>query len=196
MKNGISPRAATTADIFNDQDLPSIYKKEIKKYKFDVHNVGASIWIIVTWPGGGRIAFRAAYAPNDDMRIKRVVKKDTYITFYIKAIIGDYTIKINFSDQQTPVFSYTTTLTPATPLFIPFWPRDIIPLNNDGKTAHPKGTIHASQFGTRTGFIYFSLDEPKSGSVFYMQNLTNLWPTIATKLKHPPPILLAVNGPK
>ncbi len=174
MIKGISPWAATTADIFNDQDLPSIYKKEVKKYKFDLHNVGASIWLIVTWPGGGRIAFRAAYAPNDDMRIKRVVEKDTYITFYIKAIIGDYTIRMNFPDEQTPVFSYTTTLTPAKPLFIPFWPRDIIPLNKDGKTAQPKGTIHANQFGTRTGFIYFSLDEPKSGSVFYMQNLTNL----------------------
>jgi hypothetical protein len=170
----MSPWAAVATDIFNDQDLPYIYQKKVKQYNFTIHNVGDTLYIIVAWPQGGRIALRAAYAPNDDIHVKRVVEKDTHITFYIKAVIGDYTVKIDFPDQETPVLRYTTTLKPAAPLFIPFWPRDIIPLNLDGKTGQPKGEVYANQEGTRTGFIYFSLEQPKSGAVFYMQNLTNL----------------------
>jgi hypothetical protein len=168
----MSPWAAMATDIFNDQDLPAIYQKQLKNYKFAVHDVSDSIYIIVSWPKGGRIVLRAAYVPNDDIRIKRIVEKDTHITFYIKAVIGDYTIKIDFPDQETPVLRYTTTLKPAAPLFIPFWPRDIIALNKDGRKGQPKGEVYAHQEGTRTGFVYFSLAE--AGSVFYMQNLTSL----------------------
>jgi hypothetical protein len=170
----ISPWAAVATDIFNDADLPVIYVKQLGAYKLTVHNVGDSLYIIVNWPEGGRLALRTAYAPNDDISIKKVVENDTGTTFYIKAVIGDYTVKLDFPDQETPVFRYTTTLKPATPLFIPFSPRDIIPLNKDGNTGQPKGEIHANQAGTRTGFVYFSLTQPEAGSVFYMQNLTNL----------------------
>lgn len=170
----MSPWAAVATDIFNEQDLPNIYQKKIQQYNFTIHNVGDSLYIIVTWPNGGRLALRAAYAPNDDIRIKRVVEKETNITFYIKAVIGDYTVRLDFHDHDAPVFNYTTTLKPALPLFIPFWPRDIIPLNKDGNNGQPGGEVYANQFGTRTGFVYFSLDQPKSGSVLYMQNLTNL----------------------
>ncbi len=170
----MSPWAAVATDIFNDQDLPYIYQKKFNQYNITLHNVGDSVYIIVQWPQGGRIALRAAYAPNDDIRIKKVVEKDTHITFSIRAIIGDYTIKVDFPDQDTPVFRYTTTLKPAKPLLIPYWPRDIITLNEDGKTGQPRGEIYAHQAGARTGFVYFSLAQPKSGSVFYMQNLTSL----------------------
>jgi hypothetical protein len=172
--NGISPWAAAATDIFNDQDLPNIFRTKIQEYDLTIHNVGDSLYIIVSWPNGGRLAFRAAYAPNDDIRIKKVVEKETSITFYIKAVIGDYTVKIDLADNITPVFRYVTTLKPASPLFIPFWPRDIIPLNKDGNAKLPQGQLYANQFGARTGLVYFSLDKPKSGSVLYLQNLTNL----------------------
>ncbi|WP_299495822.1 hypothetical protein, partial [Mucilaginibacter sp.] len=172
--NGLSPWAMVAADIFNDQDLPNIYYKKINQYHFTVHNVGDSLYIIANWPNGGRLALRAAYTPNDDIHIKRVIEKDTNITFYIKTVIGDYTVKLDFPDRETPVIRYTTTLKPSAPLFIPFWPRDIIPLNKDGNDGQPKGEIYANQFGARTGFVYFSLDKPKSGAVLYVQNLTSL----------------------
>jgi hypothetical protein len=174
MIKAMSPWAAVATDIFNDQDLPHIYQKKVRQYNFTVHNIGDTLYIIIEWPSGGRMALRAAYAPNDYIRVKRVVEKDTHITFYIKAIIGDYSVKIDFADEAAPVIRYTTTLTPAAPLFMPYWPRDIIPLNENGKQGQPKGIVHNQQEGTRTGFIYFSLSQPKSGSVFYMQNLTNL----------------------
>jgi len=171
--NGVSPWAAAATDIFNDQDLPHSYQKKVQDYNFTIHNVGDALYIIVTWPNGGRMALRAIYAPNDDMYIKRVVDKDDHVTFYIKSIMGDYTVSVQFPDANN-VFRYTTTITPHAPLLMPFWPRDVIPLNKDGNDAQPQGEVYVNQFGTRTGLVYFSIKSPKTGSVLYMQNLTNL----------------------
>ncbi|MFD0751225.1 hypothetical protein ACFQZS_13825 [Mucilaginibacter calamicampi] len=171
----ISPWAAAIADKFNDQDLPNIYQKIIGNYTYSVHNIGDSLWLIISWHSGGRIAVRMAYSPNSDIRITRLTEKDGQVTFYIDAVIGSYSVRLEMPvDNQIPVLRYTTTLKPVADLFIPFWPRDIIALNKDGNEKQPGGKIHASQWGTRTGFVYFSMERPQSGSVYYVQNLTAL----------------------
>ena len=170
----ISPWAAAIADKFNDQDLPHIYQKTAGNYTGTVHNIGDSLWLIITWVSGGRIAVRLAYSPNSDIRIKRITEKDDKVTFYIDVVIGSYTVRLDLPDSQTPVFRYTTTLKPIADLFIPFWPRDIVALNKDGNEKQPGGKVHANQWGARTGFVYFSMDRPQSGSVYYVQNLTAL----------------------
>jgi hypothetical protein len=170
----ISPWAAAIADKFNDQDLPHIYQKIVGRHSYTVHNIGDSLWLIITWHSGGRVAVRMAYSPNSDIRIKRITEKDGQVTFYIDAVIGSYTVVLEMPVGQTPVFRYTTTLKPDADLFIPFWPRDIIALNKDGNDKQPGGKVHANQFGTRTGFVYFSMERPQSGSVYYVQNLTAL----------------------
>ena len=60
-----SPWASAIADMFNDQDLPNIYHKTVNKYNFSIHNVGNSLWMIITWPDGGRIAARSELASVD-----------------------------------------------------------------------------------------------------------------------------------
>ena len=173
-KQAISPWAAAIADKFNDQDLPHIYQKIVGPYTYSVHNIGDSLWLTITWPSGGRIALRMAYSPNSDIRIKRISEKDEQVTISIDAVIGSYTVKLETSREPTPVLRYTTTLKPSADLFIPFWPRDIIALNKDGNDKQPGGKVHANQWGTRTGFVYFNIERPKSGSVYYVQNLTAL----------------------
>ena len=171
----ISPWAASAANLFNDQEkLSPIYHKTIRSYSYAVYNVGDSLWLLISLPGGGRIVNRMAYAPNDTISIIRTTEGDNGITFFGSTTIGDYIVALNAFDADIPVIRYTTTLKTNADLLIPFWPRDIVALNKAGNQVQPLGEVHANQYGTRTGFVYFSMKRPKSGSVFYLQNLTNI----------------------
>lgn len=44
----------------------------------------------------------------------------------------------------------------------------------NGRLTNAEGKIHASQWGTRSGFIYMTLPAPNALSIFYLQNLTAL----------------------
>ena len=45
---------------------------------------------------------------------------------------------------------------------------------NKDNAEQTEGKIHASQFGTRTGFLYLTQTRPKSATLFYLQNLSAL----------------------
>jgi hypothetical protein len=133
------------------------------------------LWIVAEWPEGGKVAFRAAYAVNDRLKVENVNEENG-----LELLLAGETMKVNVTITQPepdkPIFRYTTVITPAFNLLIPYWPRDIMPLFNedDGNTQNTKGTIHASQVGTRSGQLFFSFEEPKTGSVFYFQDLTSM----------------------
>lgn len=164
--NSISPWAAAANDIFTDDASASLYSKNIGNFHFNVHAASDSLWLFAKGPNGGKIIFRMAYSPDGGFAVKTVRQQNDKITFNLTSVIGNYQVLLQFEDQT---IRYTTTLTPSMDLLIPFWPRDIIiPTENSA------GKIHASQVGTRSGMIYFSLARPKSGSVLYLQNLTAL----------------------
>lgn len=164
--NSISPWAAAANDIFTDDASASLYSKNIGNFHFNVHAAIDSLWLFAKGSDGGKIIFRMAYSPDGGFAVKTVRQQNDKITFNLTSVIGSYQVLLQFEDQT---IRYTTTLTPSMDLLIPFWPRDIIiPTENSA------GKIHASQVGTRSGMIYFSLVRPKSGSVLYLQNLTAL----------------------
>lgn len=131
------------------------------------------LWIVAEWPKGGKIAFRAAFAANDDLVVEDIKKKDSII-ITLKGKTAIVKTTISFPDSSSPVFRYTTAITPLFNMLMPYWPRDIMPLYKSGKTQNTKGKIHAAQVGTRSGLLFFSLEKPKTGSVFYFQDLTSL----------------------
>ncbi len=85
---------------------------------------------------------------------------------------GVYRINIFALDAALPLFRYTTSFKAAQPLLIPFWPRDIVPLTENGELENTFGNIHVLQEGGRSGQLFFSFTKPATGSVFYMQNLS------------------------
>jgi hypothetical protein len=172
--NATSPWVVSTKTLLANPNLPAIYERTVSGYFFQFFHIEESCWIVVSWPKGTRMAFRAAYSPNDQMEIKDVVEKDGKVIFKIFSLIGEYTVTVSFQEEEYPILRYTTTLKPATPLLIPFWPRDILPLLQSGNADLPFGKVHVSQVGTRSGLLYLSTNRPKTGSVLYLQNLTAL----------------------
>jgi hypothetical protein len=172
--NALSPWAAAVKNLFHGQDLPTLFKQEIKGYKIQVHSLQNSLWIAVTSPIGIQVVLRPAYAPNDHLSLGQITRQDNDISIDLTASIGKYRIKLEFPDKDKPLLRYTTTFKAKNPLLVPFWPRDMVITGPDESNKAPKGTIHISQIGTRTGLQYITLNEPKSGGLLYFQNLTAL----------------------
>jgi hypothetical protein len=150
----------------------SLAATQLANYEIAFYNAGDSIWLTVKWPEGGRIAFRLAFGMNSDFEKISITPIDDGLLVTANTRLGSYRITVSFPDSDYPVLRYTTTFRAAFEMLIPYWPRDIVPLPADGRIENTAGKIHAQQEGGRSGLIFFSYMRPKTGSVFYFQNLT------------------------
>jgi len=173
--NAVSPWAlSASAELASNS--PILFEHHADPCSFKVVATTDSIWIQTELPSGGRVAFRAAYSTGNNLEVLK--SKDTNhqgITLKLNSAIGKQSITISIDQtEKSPVLRYTTSLIPAKDLMMPSWPKDIL---FNGKNDNPEqthGKIHASQFGTRTGFLYLSQTRPKSATLLYLQNLTAL----------------------
>lgn len=173
--NALSPWAVSaSAELAGNS--PVLFEKFADPFSFKVIATTDSIWIQAELPNGGRVAFRAAYSPGNDLEV--VKSSDTNqqeITLKLNSAVGKQSISISIDrTEKSPVLRYTTSLTPAKEMMMPSWPKDILFNGKDNNPEQTAGKIHASQFGTRTGFLYLSETRPKSATLLYLQNLTAL----------------------
>ncbi|TDW52128.1 hypothetical protein EV144_101812 [Flavobacterium sp. 270] len=165
----VTPWSATAqADIENSELL---LERKIPDYTYQFYNTGDSLWIVAIMPENGKIAFRAAFAMNSCFEVANLFDDQDTIVIVLNSRLGSYEVRVNFPDS---VLHYTTTFTANTPLMIPFSPRDIIPLTQNGSVENTSGKIHMEQFGSRSGLLFASITKPQTGSFFYFQNLTSL----------------------
>jgi hypothetical protein len=175
MTKAISPWALSASAELSDA-APALFEQTIGDFQFKVIATADSVWILTQTPASGRVAFRAVFSPGGSLEIDKRTNKDQQVTeFSLTSAIGKIRLNISLDQQEpTPVLRYTSTLTPAKELSIPYWPKDILFMDKNGNPENTAGQIHASQFGTRTGFIYLSQTRPKSATLLYHQNLTAL----------------------
>jgi hypothetical protein len=169
---GLSPWASTAKEAFADPALTEIFRREFKNYSLSVHNSGDSLWLLIGHPKENRTALRAAFSPGGDLSVTRITEQEDYIQISLKSLIGNYSIRVSLPDSEQPIVRSTTSFTADEPLFIPFWPRDLIFLGK--RSGEVQGKIHTSQTQTRSGLIYLSTSKPEAGSIMYFQNLSAL----------------------
>lgn len=145
-------------------------KQTVAGFNFEVKLLGDSLWVIAGFGKDKQIAFRTAYSPEGFQDFKVTEDADSQFSAQLTSALGQFNVEINWPRQDQPIVRYTTSLKPATELFVPFWPRDII-VSGKGK---PEGEIHITQTGTRSGHLYASFKKPAGGSFLYLQNLTAL----------------------
>jgi len=171
--NGISPWAAAAAKELAEMEHV-LFEHSTGGVIFKVCLSSDSVWIAAELPNGGNIAFRPVFSPGPSLEVSRFRTNDSGIDIWLSSDAGMFETNIKFEHEDEPVLRYTTSLKPAKDLYVPFWPRDILATTKNGKVENTAGQIHASQWGTRSGFIYMSMTRPKSSSVLYLQNLTAL----------------------
>lgn len=168
----ISPWTATAQEQLRKGTI--VLERRVQGYNLKLVLAEFCLWIVAEWPTGGEVAFRAAFAANDELTLKDTKETEGSVVFILSGFTGEVKVVLEFPETDKPVFKYATTITPAFNMLVPYWPRDIMPLYKTGKTQNTKGTVHASQVGARSGQLYFSLDKPETGSVFYFQDLSSL----------------------
>lgn len=168
----VTPWSATAQQDIENSEI--LLERKIGDYTYQFYNTGDSLWIVALLPGNGKIAFRAAFAMNSCFEVSNLFSDDDTIVLVLESRLGSYEVRIHFPDTVTPVLHYTTTLKVNVPLMIPFWPRDILPLTENGSVQNTHGKIHMEQFGSRSGLLFASITKPRTGSFFYFQNLTSL----------------------
>ena len=175
MLNPVTPWTATVqSDIANGS---LICEKKISQYTLRIYNAGDSIWLTTGWPDAGSIAFRLAFGMNSFFEKAAITREDVNgIMLMAFTRLGVYKITLSIANNEPAVIRYTTTFRATLPLLIPFWPRDIVPLTINGQVGNTSALIHTKQVGTRSGQLFFSMTKPKTGSVFYFQNLTAMCP--------------------
>lgn len=172
-------RAASAATISLGAELVSGMRR-IAELELGVRTVEVavgrdSVWAIVRRAGRGGLALRVAHCWGGPMRVAKLKpRRSELLRLKVESAVGTQTVVLRSDDIGLAVLRATTTLTPRTPLLIPFLPRDLYPLGVHDDPLASVGRVEAAQRGLNSGLCYFHLDEPAFGSVLYFQNLTAL----------------------
>jgi len=153
--------------------------QEVGGYSFQLLSSHQSVWMVCQNPGAGQLAVRAVYCPGRDMEIRQVRERGRTIEIVASSLMGKIRVEIDFPDRERSLVHWTTRLIPTKPLIIPFWPRDIYPLDERGDPFQTGGEIFYRQWGQGSGSLLASFLQPPTGTFFYLQNLSSLNPYFA-----------------
>lgn len=132
-----------------------------------------TLWMRVTRGEFGGVALRALFGQGE-YSLGSVETTQTGLAFTADSHAGAWNVSIDGLSEN--LLRVQVKLTPAVDLLIPFWQRDLYPIDASGDPLGTKGEVEAAQRGFNTGLCYFCLDEPAFGAVLYLQNLTALNP--------------------
>lgn len=172
---GASPYLLAARDALRKNARP-VAKMNVGALDVEVRPGADSLWAIIRRGKQGGLALRLAYIAGSFECRALKPRSGEAARLEITSGLGRHEIILYGQDNELETLRATTRLTPAAPLFIPFVPRDLYPLDAEGDPIGAKGVIEASQRKLNAGMLYFRIDEPAFGNVLYFQNLTALNP--------------------
>jgi hypothetical protein len=164
----ISSFAIAAQEELNFSNSTLLKKYKVNLLSIELHSSGDSLWMLADTGNDGCVAFRLCYHPGEIKQVRISGNK-----IHVKTPSGAFDIKLDFIKEKN-ILHYTTTVTPAENLKIPYYPRDVYTLNQRSRRAKSEGIIYAQQRGPKGGFLFFSLTKPVSGTYLYMQDFTSL----------------------
>ncbi len=138
----------------------------------EIRAAADSVWALIRRDGKGGLALRAAHVPGAFQCRQAEAQAGEVLRLIVDSAIGRHVIAYSAESDALECLRMTVRLTPATPLLMPFTPRDLYPLDARDDPLGARGNVEAAQRGLNSGVLYFRLDEPGFGNVLYFQNLT------------------------
>lgn len=173
---GIDPWTAAVREELTA--LPPIYSREMAcGMTLTVQPGIESFWIVVRGPNDGGIAFRTAYAPGG-FTVEEVSAQEQAVQVTLQAPSGTFRVAAHIVGDG--LLHWTTTLTPAFDLTLPFSPRDVYPIDKNNNPTNAHGTAHAGQPASGAAALFLSVAEPAFGSALYLHNFSALNPLFET----------------
>lgn len=170
---GAGPWLLAAREELNAKQTRTLHALDAGPVRMEVRQGRQSLWLAAQGLDQGGFAFRLAWAPDGLGAVRRRDESDA-TSFHIGCSLGALVVRVRVLGDVTPVLRWTLELTPEEDTLVPFWPRDVYPLDEDGDPMQTAGIIHAAQRDTCGGLLFLSLTKPRGGSLFYFQNLTAL----------------------
>jgi hypothetical protein len=142
--------------------------------RWEVRGCRQTLYLVLRWASGGGVLLRTAYAPEGEFQYEVVEDTEHRVVLRATDDYASFRVEIENLEQNHAFLHFTVKMTPVGDLMMPFWPVDLFPIDTGWDTFKTKGIVRAAQRGPGTGMIFFSLLEPESGSLLYVQNLTAL----------------------
>ncbi|MDB5431112.1 MAG: hypothetical protein JWP35_2228 [Caulobacter sp.] len=136
-----------------------------------------ALWIVARWSDGREdtgLALRTAWTPGQGLCIPTVEPRPDGLTFKTRSPMGLFQVDLIAPDPDRPLWRCITRLTPDDDLSIPYWPRDLYPLDAHGDPAGADAEVLAAQRGLNAGVLFLALKAPVASSVLYFQNFSAL----------------------
>lgn len=130
-----------------------------------------ALWIVIRRSGAGGLALRAM-PPSAGTITVTGRTREAGGRWRVECPEGAFEIDVQIIDDR--VCRLATNLTPKADLLIPFWPRDLYPIDSNDDPTKAIGNVEAAQRGLNTGLCYFHMAKPAFGDVLYLQDLTSL----------------------
>ena len=168
-----SPYTLALRDLLADAPEP-ISAFEISDLRVELICGQDSLWAIVRRDGKGALAIRCAYLagpfechmarhePGERLRVRTT------------SAMGEHVVALTMAESEPRLLRVSVWLTPASPLLVPFLPRDLYPLDENDDPTGAAGHVEAAQRGLNSGNLLFRFANPAFGTVLYFQNLTAL----------------------
>lgn len=166
---GFTPRTLETERELGEDRRP-LHRRDVGNLLVEVRPGADTLWIIVRRAGHGAVAFKTARNAGPVTITGRATKAGG--SWRATGASGVFTVRLDILSDT--LLRLKVSLTPAADLLVPFWSRDIYPLDAHDRPTHVVGRVEAAQRGLNTGLCYFCVEKPAFGSVLYLQDLTSL----------------------
>ena len=131
------------------------------------------LWLRVRGPAHA-FALRACSFMAGRGRVKRQrLRRGETLRFAVESLVGRQDVVLRAHGEGAPVLELTCSLTPAQAIAIPFLPRDLYMLDEQGMPGG-QGQVEAGQRGLNSALCFVRLEAPGPASLLYWQDLTAL----------------------
>lgn len=171
---GLEPATLALQDEMKSGEMRLLKSLEAAGMMVEARAGRDALWLLVRTEGMGGLALRTAYSAGSPCIMELGKHDDQSAQFSVSTALGEFHIHAVLPDADRPLLHWTVSLTPREDLHLPFWPRDLYPLDEQGSPTSTEGIVHAAQRGLNTGILYLTLAKPQFGSALYLQNWTAL----------------------
>src|SRR5690606_23054143 len=130
-------------------------ERQLSSWLVQVVHTDDSLAVCVSKAGAAKLVFRVAYTPAADLTLEERPSDRTDLCYGLSSSIGRYIVSIHVNAAgEVPTLHYETHFTPDEDFHIPYWPKDMLLLDQDGHTHGIVGSTHVEQVGLRSGMVY------------------------------------------
>lgn len=154
-RRGVSPWAVHLANQLADQQVSILAEEQVSSKEVQVVLTDDALVVVVSPMAGAKLVLRAAFTPASDLEVADSNALGKTLDYTLTSSLGTYRVAIQLEDGDPFAgVRYETRFTPVEDLTIPFWPKDVLALDEDGAPAGGDIQVHAAQEGLRSGLVY------------------------------------------